>query len=71
MSLTDQHAAESIEQACQTARSQGSYRLRAVRELLDRRGDPQEQFEFTQEDPIIRSLGEYEDLVKTAFTKEP
>jgi len=71
LSLTNQHAAESIEQACQTARSHGSYRLRAVRALLDRQGDQQEQFEFTQEDPIIRSLGEYEDLVKTAFTKEP
>jgi transposase len=69
--LADQHAAESIEQACQTARSHGSYRLRAVRDLLDRQADQQEQFEFTQEDPIIRSLGEYEDLVKTAFTKEP
>jgi len=71
LSLTNQHAAESIEQACQTARSHGSYRLRAVRNLLDRQGDEQEQFEFTQEDPIIRSLGEYEDLVKTAFAKEP
>lgn len=71
LSLANQHSAESIEQACQTARTHGSYRLRAVRALLDRQGDQQEQFEFTQEDPIIRSLGEYEDLVKTAFTKEP
>lgn len=69
--LADQWPAESIDQACQTARSHGSYRLRAIRELLDRQADQQEQFEFTQEDPIIRSLGEYEDLVKTAFTKEP
>jgi len=71
LDLTNQHAAESIEQACQTARSHGSYRLRAVRDLLDRQADQQELFEFTQEDPIIRSLGEYEDLVKTTFAKEP
>lgn len=68
--LADQHPAESIEQACQTARTHGAYRLRAVRALLNRQGDQQEQFEFTQTDPIIRNLGEYEDLVKTAFTKE-
>ncbi len=71
LSLTHQYTAESIEQACQTARSHGSYRLRAIRDLLDRQADRQEQFEFIQEDPIIRSLGEYEDLVKTAFTREP
>jgi transposase len=70
VSLTKQHAAESIEQACQTASTHGAYRLRTIRELLKRQGDRQEQFEFLAEHPIIRSLSDYQDLVHVAFHEE-
>jgi len=67
VSLTKQHASESIEQACQTASTHGAYRLRTIRELLKRQGDCQERFEFLDEHPIIRSLSDYGDLEHAAF----
>ena len=58
------------EQACAIATSHGAYRLRTIRELLKRQGDKQEKFEFLDEHPIIRSLSDYGELVRTAFDKE-
>lgn len=70
LNLAHRHPSESIEQACAVAASHGAYRLRTIRELLKRRGDKQEQFEFLDEHPIIRSLTDYGELVHTAFDKE-
>ena len=45
-----------------------AWRLRDVRNLLKRQNAPeQEQFEFTQEHPLIRSLSDYGKLVHSAF----
>ena len=60
----------SIEQACETAQSHGTYRVRTIRALLKRQGDEQEQFEFMQEHPIIRSVSEYGKLVHAQLSKE-
>ena len=71
--LTRRHSAEHLEEACRIAAAHGAYRLRAIRELLKRGSQQtaeQEQFEFIQEHPIIRSLDEYAQLVHTAFLKE-
>lgn len=70
MSLTYRHDADGVEKACEIAHSHGAYRLRDVRELIDRRASRQEQFEFAAEHPIIRSLAEYGEWVHTAFNKE-
>lgn len=67
LSLSKQHRADAIESACELALSHGAYRLRTIRELLKRQGDRQEQFEFIQEHPIIRSLSEYGRLARSAF----
>lgn len=67
INLTRGHTDAAIEQACRTARACGAYRLRDIRNLLKRQARPQEQFEFTQEHPLIRSLADYEALVHTAF----
>jgi transposase len=71
LSLSKQHACDRIEQACELALSHGEYHLRTIRKLIQRQGDRQEQFEFIEEHPIIRSLSDYGDLVHTALTKEP
>lgn len=71
LSLSKQHACDRIEQACELALSHGEYHLRTIRKLIQRQGDRQEQFEFIEKHPIIRSLSDYGDLVHTAFTKEP
>lgn len=67
LSLSKRHRADAIESACELALSHGAYRLRTIRELLKRRGDRQEQFEFIDEHPIIRSLGEYGQLARSAL----
>ena len=62
-----------IERACEIAVSHGAYRLRDIRELLkrsDAAASRQEQFEFMDQHPIIRSLSEYGQLVHAAFCKE-
>ena len=67
LSLARRHRSEQIEQACQVALTHGAYRLRTIRELIKRQGQRQEQFEFVEEHPIIRSLSDYGELVHTAF----
>ena len=70
LSLADRHPCDAIEQACEVAATHGAYRLRTIRQLIKRRGEKQNQFEFMDEHPIIRSLNEYDEFVHTALTKE-
>ena len=70
LSLSKRHPDDAIEKACQTASTHGAYRLRTIRELIKRQGSRQEQFEFIDEHPIIRSLTDYGDLVHAAFSEE-
>jgi transposase len=67
LSLASRHGDKNVEQACEVAQSHGAYRLRVIRELIKRRGNKQEQFEFMDDHPIIRSLDDYEQFVQTAF----
>jgi transposase len=69
VSLAKQHRSESIEKACETAQTHGAYRLRTIRELIKRQAPKQQQFEFMQEHPIIRSISEYGDVVRNSFRK--
>jgi hypothetical protein len=70
LSLSQRHPANAIERACEIALGHGAYRLRTIRALIQRQGDRQEQFEFIDEHPIIRSLSDYGDLVHAAFDEE-
>lgn len=67
LSLSKRHRASAIERACEIACTHGAYRLHTVRELIDRQTDRQEQFEFIDDHPIIRSLAEYGHIIHTAF----
>lgn len=68
--LAGKHSTAALEQACQTALSYGAYRLRTIRQLLKRQADPQEQFEFIEEHPIIRPLSDYSLASLHQFRKE-
>jgi transposase len=70
LALGKKHRGDSIDQACETAASYGSYRLKTIRELLVRRAERQQEFDFLQEHPLIRSLAEYADVVHASFQKE-
>jgi transposase len=68
--LANRHPAEALEQACSTAFSHLSYRLRTIRQLLKRQSERQEVFDFVKEHPLIRDLGEYSQFVRRALQKE-
>ena len=70
LSLGKQHPWETLEKACEIAFSYGAFRLRTIRALLKRQPPKQEQFEFIDEHPLIRSLSDYAELVHAAVQKE-
>ena len=70
LNLAKLHSCELIEQACAVAVTYQAYRLRTVKELIKRKAPPQEQFDFLQEHPLSRPLGEYGQLVQESFRKE-
>lgn len=71
LSLSNKHAFETVDRACGVAASHGAYRLRSIRTLIARTAPAQEELPFIDEHPIIRSLNDYGDLVKTSFQTTP
>lgn len=72
VSLANKHPEKQINRACEIALSHGAFRLRTIRQLIQRgadRADEQGQLPgFIDEHPIIRSLSDYGQLVHDAFT---
>lgn len=60
-----------IDKACEIAISYGAYRLRNVRQLIQRNAAKQEQMEFMQEHPMIRNMEVYGDLVRKSLRQPP
>jgi len=60
----DRQPCSLIDKACEIAISYGAYRLKNVRQLIQRNAAKQEQMEFMQEHPMIRSIEVYGDLVR-------
>ena len=71
LTLSDKHTHREIDKACEIAASYGVYRLKNVRRLLKTEAAKQEQLEFIDDHPIIRDIGVYGDLVRTAFPNTP
>jgi transposase len=67
LALVRQHAASTLESVCELAAGRGVFKLRALRELLKRRAEPQAQMEFMAEHPVIRSMSDYGALVQVKF----
>lgn len=73
ISLAKRHSSEVINRACEIALSHEAFRLRTIRQLIQRgadRADEQANLPgaFIDEHPIIRSLADYGRLVHDAFT---
>lgn len=76
LALANRHSHHAIEQACRIAQSHGAYHLRSLRQLLERTASgssaaEQQTFEFTQQHPIIRDLGDYAQFVQDAIHHHP
>ena len=70
LSLTKKHPSESLEKACEIALSHGAFRLRAIRQLLNRPQCKQEPLPFLEEHPIIRPLDDYARVVAAALERK-
>jgi transposase len=71
LSLSKKHADETLERACKTALSHGVYRLRTLRQLLQRQAPEQKPLPFLDEHPIIRPLQDYAALLARAVHRQP
>ena len=69
--LVNRHDSASIDRACRIALTHRAFRLRAIRELIKRGGDPQGQFEFLDEHEIIRDLSNYGQIVRASLLGDP
>ncbi|MDY0171184.1 MAG: IS21 family transposase [Thermoguttaceae bacterium] len=67
INLADRQSCGVIDKACEIALGYGVYRLKSIRQLIDRQAPKQEQMEFIQEHPIIRNISVYGELVKSAL----
>jgi transposase len=70
LSLANKHRAVDLDKACEIATSYAAYQLRTIRALLKRQAPKQESFGFLDTHPLIRSLGEYAELVHASFQRE-
>ncbi len=70
LSLTKKHTRETLENACETALSHGCYRLRTIRQLLQRKAEKQQPLPFLDEHPIIRPLSDYGAIVTRAIHRQ-
>lgn len=59
VNLHEQHSFKALNTACATALSRGVWRLRDVRQLLERPSGVQTQLDFMEDHPLIRNLAEY------------
>jgi transposase len=70
LSLHKKHSREALENACKTALSHGVYRLKTVRQLLQRQPAPQMPLPFLDQHPIIRPLDDYAAVVRRAIHRQ-
>jgi transposase len=70
LNLAHRHPCAAIERACDIALSHGAFRLRTLRQLLDRAAPRQEQLPFLDEHTLIRPLSDYQQFVHDTFQKE-
>jgi transposase len=69
LSLSARHPCAALDEACQTALSYGAFRLKTLRQLLQRRGPTQQTLPFLDEHPLIRPLSDYGDWLRDALTE--
>jgi hypothetical protein len=70
LNLAHRHPCAAIERACDIALSHDAFRLRTLRQLLDRAAPRQEQLPFLDEHMLIRPLSDYQQFVHDTFPKE-
>jgi hypothetical protein len=67
LSLARRQPSERLEKACETALSYGAFRLRTIRQLIDRQAAEQPPLPFLDEHPLIRPLSDYSQFIARAL----
>jgi len=67
LNLVNKHDSNSIDKACEIALTHNAFRLKTIRALIQRGGCKQQELEFMDEHPIIRSMSDYEAIVKKSL----
>ena len=67
LNLVNHHDGNSIDRACEIALTHNAFRLRTIRELIQRGGPKQEEMEFIDEHPIIRDMSDYGQIVRASL----
>jgi len=67
LNLVHHHDYEAIDKACEIALTHDAFRLKTIRQIIQRGGCKQEQLEFIDEHPIIRDMSDYEKIVKASL----
>ena len=67
LNLVNKHDSDSIDKACEIALTHNAFRLKTIRALIQRGGCKQQELEFIDEHPIIRSMSDYEAIVKKSI----
>jgi transposase len=70
LALAKKHTSQTLEKACETALSHGCFRLRTIRQLLQRETAKQEPLAFLDEHPLIRPLDDYAAIVARAIHRQ-
>jgi transposase len=64
LNLANRYECSRIDNACETALSHGAFRLKTIRDILNRSADKQQQMDFIDEHPIIRDMSSYGEFVR-------
>jgi len=67
LNLVNHYDSSSIDKACEIALTHDAFRLKTIRQLIKRGGCKQQELEFIDEHPIIRSMSDYEAIVKRSL----
>ena len=67
LNLVNHYDGNSIDKACEIALTHNAFRLRTIRELLQRGGAKQGEMEFIDEHPIIRDMSDYGQIVRASL----
>jgi transposase len=67
LNLANHYDSNSIDKACEIALTHQAFRLKTIKDLIQRGGHRQEQMEFIDEHPIIRNMSDYEQVVRASL----
>jgi hypothetical protein len=67
LNLVHHYDSSRIDQACEIALTHDAFRLKTIRQLIQRGGCKQQELTFIDEHPIIRSMSDYEAIVKKSL----